>query len=253
MIINSIQYTPQKYCSFSGISFRKPDKIKLFNEFCCKSPSIKTTPECADYFVRIEPGYTNKELSIKVDDGDFNEIGSSVLTIKSNSLYNDNIDVTAKRRKFSGAGSVMKLGELITMLENNMDKIELHSLGQAVYFHSKFKFKPTMTNIEDIKSYLLEDVLIRKNDKRFNKVCKLAEEWLNKNEIDDKSIEEGNNILYTYLQTVNELKLNREPEFEIMPGFDMVLTRKDIFDNKDYFNGLFKKFGIDYQISDSSY
>ena len=95
------------------------------------------------------------------------------------------------------------------------------------------------------------DILNKSNNPKFKHVCELAEKWLNKKSLSHKHLEEGNNILYEYLQTVIENKLNRDEEFEIYPGFDMVLTRQDILKNKEYFNALFRKFDIDYQISDS--
>ena len=120
-----------------GIKFKTFEPIKLFDEIHCEA-KIKNLGPQKDYFVRIENGYTPQELSIIVDDLDFDEIGTSTLWIKDkNTLYNRNIDVRSNKKKSLGAGSVMKLGEIITMLENNIDRIELHSLGQAVYFSLK--------------------------------------------------------------------------------------------------------------------
>ena len=97
----------------------------LFNEIFCSAPISKNNLKNRDYFVRIENGYTDNDFSIKIDDNDFNEIGTSVLSIKNNkTIYNDNIDVNSEKRKYAGAGSIMTLGEIITMLENNMEKIE---------------------------------------------------------------------------------------------------------------------------------
>lgn len=255
MIINNFLYNNNTQPQFSGLVFRKPHRLKLFNEVCCSSPSTKYSlnKNNKDYFVRIEEGYTDNSLHIKIDDNDFNEVGSSTLTILNDgkTIYNDNIDVISSQMRNSGAGSIMTLGELITMLENNIDKIELHSLGQAVFFHSKFKFKPALNNIEDLKDYIIGDILMHSQDNRFSKVCTLAKKWLYKKDSSAQYIEEGNNILYEYLQTVNKNKLNKNKEFEIYPGFDMVLTRKHVLDNKDYFNKLFKMFGFDYQINDS--
>lgn len=252
MKINNVKYNSYNQATFLGLSFRKFKQFKLFDEIHCTfRPKNEKIQDC-DYFVRIENGYTDTDFSIKIDDDDFNGIGSSTLTLKDDTtLYNGNIDVISQRKKYRGAGSVMKLGEVITMLENNIEKIELYSLGQAVYFHSKFKFRPALTSIEDLKTYITDDILSKRSDNRFKEVCDLAQEWLNKPE-SENSLEEGNSILYKYLQTVNEFKLNKNPVYEIIPGFDMVLTRKNILDDKDYFNSLFKKFGIDYQINDQS-
>ncbi len=251
MLSNNINNFYNRQVPFWGIKFKTLEPIKLFDEIHCEAKIKNQSPQ-KDYFVRIENGYTPQELSIIVDDLDFDEIGTSTLWIKDeNTLYNRNIDVRSNKKKSLGAGSVMKLGEIITMLENNIDKIELHSLGQAVYFHSKFKFKPAITDFNELTDYINYDILNKSNNPKFKHVCELAEKWLNKKSLSHKHLEEGNNILYEYLQTVIENKLNRDEEFEISPGFDMVLTRQDILKNKEYFNALFRKFDIDYQISDS--
>ena len=175
MNINFLQNNTYNQTSFKALNFSRTKNLNLFDEFSCKAPATINKPFSKDYFVRIENGYTEKEFSIKVDDIDFNEIGQSTLFIKNpKTIYNENIDVISKKNKYSGAGSVMALGGIITMLENNIDKIELHSLGQAIYFHSKFKFKPKLTNISDLKDYIINDILTKEHDKRFGNVCALA-------------------------------------------------------------------------------
>ncbi len=249
MFINKIQYTPYSQNPSFGLSFRKPQNIKLFDDMHIPKSVHGLNNDC---FVSIE--HAGRQLSISVDDANFREIGKSSITINDEkTLYNDNIEVFKQRQKHSGAGTLMKLGEIITMLENNIEEIKLYSLGQAVYFHSKFKFKPAITDIEELKDYIKLDVLPRNCDERFKTVCDAAKKWLDNEKQSENYIEDGNNILYEYLQTVNKYKLNLDEEYSIMPGFNMILTRDNVLKNKQYFNGLFNRFGIDYQINDSSY
>ena len=69
---------------------------------------------------------------------------------------------------------------------------------------------------------------------------------------DTERLKHGNKILYNYLQCVNKFKLNHDEEFQIYPGFDMVLGKEKVIDNMEYFNKLFEKFGIDYEIKASA-
>ena len=76
-----------------------------------------------------------------------------------------------------------------------------------------------------------------------------AKEWLNNNRLSKKAkIQEGNRILYEYLQEISRSGLNKMDEFEVPMGITMELTKKKILENKDFYNELFKKFNIDYQI-----
>lgn len=255
MQVNTNYPQQRKQLSFMQLPFRRLNGIKLFEEIHCQSPAkLLEHGNRRDYFVRIEDNYTPDEFYIKIDDINFTPIGESKLSFKNNkTLYNDNIDIIDSNLKHCGAGTIMRLGEIITMLENDIDKIELHSLGQAVYFHSKFKFEPVINDINQLTNYIRTDILSRENDKRFEQIAKCAKEW-EKNSIvpDTERLKHGNKILYNYLQCVNKFKLNHDEEFQIYPGFDMMLGKEKVIDNMEYFNKLFEKFGIDYEIKASA-
>ena len=68
-------------------------------------------------------------------------------------MYNNSI-ITKDNMHGMGAGSVMRLGQIITMIENHLDKIELSSLASAVHFHSKFKFEPLFKTLENISDFI---------------------------------------------------------------------------------------------------
>ena len=136
------------------------------------------------------------------------------------------------------------------MLENDINKLELNSLGQAVYFHTMFKFKPIIQDPDNIAGFITYNILCRKGDNRFEKIVNKAENWLNRHEKNSKeSINEGNEIIYEYCTNVIKHKLHKNNDYQISTGgFDMVLKKDDVLKNKDFFNGLFKKFHIDYEI-----
>ena len=252
MIINNYSQN-YKQPAFKQLPFKKLNGIKVFDEIHCK-PHINDFghTDGKDYFLRIENDYVPNEFYIDINDNMFNPVGQSKITIKKDhTLYNDSIDVIKKNSKYSGIGTIMRLGQIVTMLENDLNKIELHSLGQAVFFHSKFKFEPAITDLNELKDYIQLDLLSKENDKRFTDVVNSAKEWLKNDKLSYKDkLKTGNNILYNYLQSINKHKLNFDEDFQIYPGFDMVLTKEKVLNNKDFFNKLFEKFDIDYNIKD---
>ena len=67
-----------------------------------------------------------------------------------------------------------------------------------------------------------------------------------------KNLKKASDIVTEYIEKVNTKKLSQEEreEYGFPSGFDMVLTREKILENKDFFNTLFKKYKVDYQIKD---
>ena len=254
MMINNYSQN-NNLISFKQLNFKNLNGIKLFEEIHCKAPKKNLSNEPGkDYFVKIENDYTPEEFYINIDDNHYNEIGGSKIIFKKDkTLYNEDIYVKKNNLKYSGAGTAMRLGQIITMLENDIDKIKLYSLGSAVHFHSKFKFEPDVNNPIDLQTYLKNDIIMKESDKRFEEIAKEAAEWCDKKNISyEEKVKLGNKILYKYLQTINKYKLNFDGNFQICPGFNMVLTKDKVLKNKEFFNNLFEKFGIDYKINDLS-
>ena len=87
------------------------------------------------------------------------------------------------------------------------------------------------------------------DDKRFSKNIQEAKKFLKYSTSEIRTnINEGNAILDRYIQNVLANKLHKDENFSFNSGFEMMLTKKDVIENKDYYNSLFKKYGIDYQI-----
>lgn len=250
MIINNYSQN-YKQPTFKQLGFKNLNGLKAFNEIHCKTTKNNNYKKVNDYFLRIENDYTPDEFYINIDDEAFNQIGQSKITLRKNTIYNDSIDILRSKSKKSGAGSIMRLGQIITMLENDFDRIELYSLGQAVLFHSKFKFEPNIQKQEELNAHLQTYIIPLITDKRFEKIAKEAAEYLNDKSLPkEKALEIGNKILYKYLQTINKYKLNLDENFQIDLGFNMILTKDKVIKHKDFFNQLFNKYGIDYQIND---
>lgn len=240
--------------TFQKLYFMPTQNRRLFFETYCKAKlNINNKPVERDYFLKIEKTKVPDEYCIKVSDGKFNPLGTSKITIDGNTMYNNSI-ITKDNMHGMGAGSVMRLGQIITMIENHLDKIELSSLASAVHFHSKFKFEPLFKTLENISDFIKKYILKQQGNENFKKVYTEANDWLGKNATDEnEKLKLGNNIIYEYLQTINKNRLCKDPDYQIKHGFDMVLTKENISKNREFFNELFKKFGIDYKITDSSY
>lgn len=243
MIINN---NSSSSLNFGSIPFRKVNGVKLFEEFHCKPKR----PDARDYFVRI----TNEEcfpgeLCIKVDNKNCSTIGECELSIENkDTLFNENMEVFGKN-KSHGAGSAIHLAALATMFENDLKKIMLYSLGQAVHFHSKFKFEPKITQLDELERAIKKNILVHDGDGMVDNFIMEAQEWFSNDKLSEKAkLEKGNKILYEYLQGINKSKINEMDEFQVSMGFHMELTKEKILENKDFYNGLFKKFNIDYQI-----
>ncbi len=250
-ISNTNQYSanPQhNSISFEALKFKKVNNyINIFEDFPIKLKYGNLTEDC---FVRANTD--TKRFYVDVENKEGRHLGISTSnTIKDKSvLYNSIIQNLHQDCNIQGVGSTMRLGQIIILLENpKINKIKLFSMGDAVFFHSKFKFKPAITDKEELTKKL-EDILVHSNDERFSKNVEDVKNLLsNDNQSKKYYLKNGNEILKQYLQNVVKNNLHKDPKFKIYSGFDMELTKKDILDNQDFYNNLFNKFGIDYQIN----
>lgn len=233
--------------SFRALSFRTEGGVKLFEEF--QVPKSRFCPR--DYFIRIcDEDYIPHGVSIRVDNANYRTIGASDLTFMPRKvLFNDNMDVFKESNRSQGVGTAMHLAGIMTMLENGLEKLDLFSLGKAVHFHSRFKFEPKIMDIKVLENQIVENIVPHKGVGMVDDLVEKAEEWLNDTKTPvRKRKSEGNNLLNEYLQTVLRNKYYEFDEFRVPLGFNMELTKKKIFENANFFNKLFEKFGIDYKI-----
>lgn len=239
-------YNKDNSPSFEALKFKNIGKVKLFEDFPIKLKSGEVEKDC---FVKASTDTARYYIDVVNDSG--RRLGMSTSNnLKDKSvLYNNNIQNLHKDWNFQGVGSTMRLGQIIVLLENpKLNKISLFSMGDAVYFHSKFKFKPAITDYSELTGKL-EDILIHSGDKRFSQNVEEAKKFLELNKFEKKSnLKEGNAILDRYLQNVIANNLHKDQKFHVYSGFDMELAKKDILANKDFYNSLFQKYGIDYQI-----
>lgn len=235
-------YNKDNSPSFEALKFKNIGKVKLFEDFPIKLKSGEVEKDC---FVKASTDSARYYIDVVNDNGRLLGMSTSNSLKDKSVLYNNNIQNLHKDWNFQGVGSTMRLGQIIVLLENpKLNKIDLFSTGDAVYFHSKFKFKPAITNYSELTGKL-EDILVHSNDDRFSQNVQEAKKFL---ELNKYKLKEGNKILDRYLQNVIANNLHKDPKFHVYSGFDMELAKKDILANKDFYNSLFQKYGIDYHI-----
>lgn len=156
------------------------------------------------------------------------------------------------RKKDFRIGELLRLVSIMQLLKNRMKRIDLYSVADAVYFHSKYKFAPNITKFDE-RNNLLETV-VKDKSSGFEILQGQAEIILDKaKNIEDAAQQRelckyANSIGWEYIQKV--LKKGHE-EYKKHPferGMDMILTKSEITMNKEFFDDKFKANGIDFEI-----
>ncbi len=245
-----------KIISFKQLQFKKQDNFKIAQDY--KLP----VQNDSDVFVRIEPDYEKNHYETVIDNRNYHNLARNQFAFdeKTKTIKNGGMDVWSKNQRGKGLGVVLHLNNIMELLENDLDKIELYSMGKAVLFHGKCKFEPVFTNKDDIENALY--VISLKDYEKFPQIKESVEkatEYLNEIVytggfycLSPKNLKKASDIVTEYIEKVNTKKLSQEEreEYGFPSGFDMVLTREKILENKDFFNTLFKKYKVDYQIKD---
>lgn len=173
---------------------------------------------------------------LKMSDSDSSIKGISILV---NPLY-----------KGQKIGELLRLTSIMNMIENNKDFIDIFSIDDAVYFHSKYKFEPNITNLITRNLHLSA---LLSNDKLpqdfLPEVCELYD--LSKSQISQREQLILSKITNAFLRKFIEKILSIKNEYKKFPfshGMEMRLSFENIVKNHEYFNKLFAEHKIDYKI-----
>ena len=154
------------------------------------------------------------------------------------------------QRKGYNLGEILRLSSIIEIIENKIKNFNILSKDTAIYFHSKYKFKPDVTSVSDCDRLL--KTVIEDKTPGFEKIAGKAKVLMQKIE-SVKSKEEQqhfcevtNGILEEYITKAIETKTQKQHPFT--STMNMTLTDDTVYKNKEFFNDLFKKHGIDYKI-----
>ena len=148
-------------------------------------------------------------------------------------------------------GEILRLSSIMGILENGISEFEIHSKPTAIYFHSKYKFEPAIIQFEERDNALLAIIANSKEGyESFKEEAETLLEETYRNKIDEKQralCKETNSLIKKYIQKALETK-DEYKKHPFQHGIRMILTREKIIQNKDFFNSLFAKHGIDYKI-----
>ncbi len=154
------------------------------------------------------------------------------------------------RRKNYFFGEILRLASIIQMLENNIKTFSVTSKDTAIYFHAKYKFKPSVTSFQDRNNLL--DTVTKDTAPCFKDIALKGKALKDKISSESSAAKqrdfslEANKLFTQYISRALEEKNTDAHQFNWV--MDMTLEQKKVFENKDYFNSLFAKHGIDYKI-----
>lgn len=149
-------------------------------------------------------------------------------------------------------GELLHLAGIINMLENNLPHIKLYSKENAVYFHSKYQFEPDIVRFSERDNALntiAQDTTIEIQD-----IVRKAKDLIKKIALDDtpeaqrQFCKEASKIAASYINAIQKLSGTTYQQHPFKNGFDMILTKLKIKEHSSFFNELFQKHHIDYQI-----
>ncbi|MBQ8458491.1 hypothetical protein IJ541_00150 [bacterium] len=226
--------------NFEAIKYRTFNDIKVPSKFRALLYDKNHSVDC---FVSSQKD--NEDICISVLNKNFEELGMGRFNVDENTLCASSINSFSGLK---GVGSILHLSQIISMLENNIDKIKLFSLGNAIPFHSKFMFKSAINSRIELVDFLVEEILLKiKDNPKYSYIVGNIEQWFRKKNLSDsEKILQGNALIDDYLKIASRQK--DSDKTDIISDIAMVLERKTVLEQKEYFNPLLKKFGIDYQI-----
>ncbi len=184
----------------------------------------------------------------------FNKIlGYEIFKIPQNNDYvigkYINVEEEYRQKKYF-FGEILRLTSIIEMLENKIKQFDIVSKNTAVYFHSKYKFAPSIKSSEDMEK-ILNSIINDKNVgyEEIAQKAKLIQQKIkscNNEKTRKEYFNNANSVVKEYIEKVLKDKSMKKHPFTF--NMEMTLTRENILKNKEFFNQLFKKHGIDYNI-----
>lgn len=156
------------------------------------------------------------------------------------------------RQKGFRFGEILRLSSIIEMIENCSRYMRITASKSAVYFHAKYKFQSDINDFkkaEHILSSIIKDksdgfldlkkeayIILRNLKKNSENLPELDKIFLQTNALVSKYLERA-------LKSSNPQKMH--PFSESLP---MILTRKHVMKNKEFFNKLLESHNIEYKI-----
>ncbi len=149
-----------------------------------------------------------------------------------------------------GLGELLRLISIMILDKNKNNAIDIFSKEGAIYFHAKYKFVPNVKAFIE-RNFALKDIASDKTPE-LKKIALEAGKLLDKISYTKDSAElrninkPANKCIKEYIGKV--IKNGNINEHKFNYGFEMQLNNENIIKNKEFFNELFKKHGIDYKL-----
>lgn len=229
--ITELSYSKKKLCSFSTYNKKLHKLITKTEKYQDENDMFVTT--------------------LETKSGKF--LGKDVFSIPTapNPMFDYNILAHPQfRNKNFNIGEILRLSSIIELIENNLPQINLCSKDTSIYFHAKYKFEPNITQFTET-SRALESIINNPSNNvemLISKAKTLIQKFNNSTSPEEKrAIRTSANILIKdYIETV--LAKNNYKQHPFNYTMDMKLTIEKIKENKHFFNALFRKHKINYQI-----
>lgn len=154
------------------------------------------------------------------------------------------------RQKQYFFGEILRLTSIIQMLENKIKTFSIVSKDSAIYFHAKYKFQPSVTSFSNRNKLL--STIVKDKAPGFEDLSlkgkELAERIKNNPSPEKQRLycSEANQFFNQYInRALLEKDINSHKFNWVM---DMTLTHENVMKNKEFYNRLFEKHGIDYKV-----
>ena len=237
--------------SFTAIPMKKVGSFNVIDEKKLNN-QIKTQQN-GDLFLKSEHEPPSEELSnkeqhflsfAKGSDSEGFPMMDYVFIKNENTILAEEISVPSELQKEGlGLGSKLMLYGIVTALSNHeIESITLYSLPETVLFYAKLKFDTNFENIACLKNFAIKN-LPEKIGRKVNAISN------SKYFTDETKLNKGNEILSKYLQNLaTKGKDEQTKNYTPRHVCKMILTKDHVYENKEFYNNLFTKHGIDYEI-----
>lgn len=239
MRINSISQIP-----FQKLPIKKHAGFNIVDDFVYRAQDENRTM----YTVETKKFMNDSYDTNFINDDELEAAASQQYKIYPNMIFVDSMYTNSDLQHKYGFGKSMHLLNIVEMFENNADSIQLEATGEAVPFHTQMGFYPdgkwstgVSVNVERITNDNTPEL------KKYTEIAKLLMNAENKMSENALSIL-GNKLINGYTKAALKIKPKQELKYLVYEHIPMILKREDIIRNKDYYNRLFDKYGIDYHI-----
>lgn len=217
-----------------------------------------------DNFYVNNPKLGKLQVSIDKDMSDFDEI--HITDKHGNNIGYETFIMDLRMQKMEGffirvthdlcqsgarVGELIRLTSLMEFIKNNLNQIKLYSKDTAVLFHAKYGFEPQIRAFDERNMLLKKMIQLQQPEfQNIKEKAIILSEKIKADEIyPQKQREYCIETSWLGKDYINKLLKNGcEDKTPFLYGMNMILNQQKILQNKDFYNNLYKKQGIDFQI-----